>query len=323
MRVDGDFKVLAEIKIKTKRSWLIAQLQRDPGVVGRIRAANALADEGSIEAVSALANALHGDSFWGVRAAVAELLGEIGGERATAALIAALQDPSAKVRKRVANALGGVRRPESTAALLAHTTDSSILVEGEVARSLGRLRAPAAQARCEALLTRDSWGEVLRCRAIEGLGFLRDEAALPLLLAAVAETTPARARAAACSALARLGDEVEATRTRVVEQLILLAEDANFRVQVAAITALGTLRDPRATAVLERAHSSAGDGRCRRLAGESLANSREGRTTAEGLSALRVQLDGLADDNRRLRDRVERVEKSEKTEQSENSPGKS
>ena len=323
VRVDGDFKVLAEIKIKTKRSWLIAQLQRDPGVVGRIRAAKALADEGSIEAVSALANALHGDSFWGVRADVAELLGEIGGERATAALIAALQDPSAKVRKRVANALGGVRRPESTAALLAHTTDSSILVEGEVARSLGRLRAPAAQARCEALLTRDSWGEVLRCRAIEGLGFLRDEAALPLLLAAVAETTPARARAAACSALARLGDEVEATRTRVVEQLILLAEDANFRVQVAAINALGTLRDPRATAVLERAHSSAGDGRCRRLAWESLANIREGRTTAEGLSALRVQLDGLADDNRRLRDRVERVEKSEKTEQSENSPGKS
>lgn len=309
VRVDSDFQALAEITVKAPRSQLLAQLAHDPGVIGRIRAAKALKQEGSVQAVDALAQALAADPFWGVRADVADLLGEIGGERATAALIGGLADASARVRKRVATALGGVRRPDAVAALVAHVADSSILVEGEVARALGRQRAPEARARCEALLPRTSWGEVLRCRAIEGLGFLRDEAVLPLLLTWSAPTAPTRARAAACSALARLGDEVDATRTRVVEHLITLAEDPAFRVQVAAINALGTLRDPRASATLQRLHAAAGDGRCRRLAYEALTSIREGRTTAEGLATLRTRLDAMADENRRLRDRVELIER--------------
>lgn len=308
VRVDGDFAVLAEIKLKAPRSWLIAQLDRDPGVIGRIRAAKALGEEGSLEAIDALVGALGRSAFWGVRAEIADILGERGGARATAALIVALDDSSARVRRRVAGALAGIRRPEAVAALVARSSDPSFLVEGEIARSLGKLRAPEARARCESLLTRDSWSEVLRCRAIEGLSFLRDAAVLPLLLSWTQVDKPSRARAASCGALSRLGDEVEATRTGAVERLIDLAEDDNFRVQVAAINALGTLRDLRATAVLERAHSSAGDGRCRRLAFEALANIREGRTTTEGLSALRGQMDSLADENRKLRDRVEKVE---------------
>lgn len=308
--VDADFKVLAEIKLKAPRSWLIAQLERDPGVIGRIRAAKALGEDGSIEAIDALIVALKGDKFWGSRAEVADVLGDLGGAKVTAALITALEDSSARVRKRVATALGGIRRPEAGAALAAHATDSSVLVEGEVAKSLGRLRVPTARARCEALLGRESWSEVLRCRAIEGLGAGRDVGLVPLLLEWTAEQKPTRARAAACHALARLGNEVEETRTGVVERLITLAEDENFRVQVSAINALGTLRDSRATAVLERAHGSAGDGRCRRLAWEALANIREGRTTSEGLHSLRGQLDTLADENRRLRDRVEKIERT-------------
>jgi len=309
VRVDGDFKVLADIKLKAPRSWLLAQLDRDPGVVGRIRAAKALAEEGSLEAVEALAAAVKRDPFWGVRAEIADLLGERGGEVATRALIEALEDSSARVRKRAATALGGVRRPEVVPALLAHADEANILVEGEIARALGRLRAPEARARCEALLSRPSWSEVLRCRAIEGLGALRDAAVMPTVLGCSNEDQPARARAAACSAIARLGNEVEGVRTDAVERLVILAEDANFRVQVAAINALGTLRDARATAVLERAHASAGDGRCRRLAWEALTNIREGRNTAEGLSALRAQVDGMSDENKRLRDRLDRMDR--------------
>ncbi len=309
VRVDGDFKVLAEIKLKAPRSWLIAQLERDPGVVGRIRAARALGEEGSLEAIEALMVRLKRDPFWGVRAEIADILGERGGELPTKALIGGLEDSSARVRKRVVTALGGIRRPEVAPALVAHPADPNILVEGEIAKSLGRLRAPEARIRCEALLDRPSWSEVLRCRAIEGLGALRDPLVMAIVLTTTEDSRPARARAAACSALARLGNEVESVRTDAVERLIQLAEDANFRVQVAAINALGTLRDARATAVLERTHTSAADGRCRRLAWEALANIREGRTTAEGLAALRGQLDGVADENKRLRDRLEKLER--------------
>ncbi len=311
VRIDGDFRMLAEIKLKAPRSWLIAALKGDSGAIGRIRAAKALAEEGSLEAVDALCSRLSGEvaeAFWGVRGEIADLLGERGGERATAALIVALDDGSARVRRRVVSALGGIRRPEAAAALAARKSDVSILVEGEIAKALGKLRDSSARARCEALLPRESWSEILRCRAIEGLSLLRDAAVLPTLLDWTRTDKPVRARAAACGALARIGDEVEVTRTGAVERLIELAEDDNFRVQVSAINALGTLRDGRAVPVLERAHGSAGDGRCRRLAWEALANIREGRTTAEGLAALRGQVDGLADENRRLRDRVEKVE---------------
>ena len=94
----------------------------------------------------------------------------------------------------------------------------------------------------------------------------------------------------------------------VVERLIALAEDGNFRVQVSALNALGTLRDARALGVLTRVHASGGDGRSRRLAYEALANIREGRTTAEGLATLRGQLESFVEENRKLRDRVGKLE---------------
>jgi aminopeptidase N len=306
--VDSAFRVLADVKLEAPRSWLVAALQGDPAVVGRIRAARALAREGSPQAVVALVAALAADGFWGVRAEIADLLGERGGEVEARALVAALEDPHPKVRRRVVTALGGVRRPEVGEALAARTGDASVQVEAEVVKSLGRLRHPTARARAEAVLQRDAWADVYRSRAAEALGALRDPAVLDTLVAATGEDRPARARAAACAALAKLGDEVESTRTAVVERLLPLAEDPNFRVQVAAINGLGTLRDPRALPVLERVHGAAGDGRCRRLAWEAMQNVHDGRTGADGLTALRSQVEELAGENRKLRDRVVRLE---------------
>ncbi len=308
VRVDPDFAVLAEIKLEAPRSMLAAALAGDPNVIGRVRAARALAEEGSVEAETALIAALSGDRFWGVRAEVADLLAARGGPRAAQALIAALGDANPKARRRIVAALGAVRRPEAAAALAALPADVSAQVRGEVARSLGRLRAPDARAACEALLDEPSWGEVLRARAIEGLGNLRDGSVLATLIAQTGDDRPPRARAAACAALAKLGDEVESTRLQAVERLVELAEDANFRVQVAAINALGTLRDPRALGVLGRIHGSAGDGRCRRLAYEAMANINEGRTSEAGLATMRGQLEAFVEENRKLLDRVRKLE---------------
>ncbi|MES2638305.1 MAG: M1 family aminopeptidase [Myxococcota bacterium] len=308
VRIDPDFQLLAEIKVEAPRSQLVAALTANPNVVGRVRVARALAAEGSTAAFEALAAALVADPFWGVRAEIADLLAARGGDVAAAALLGALGDTSPKARRRIVAALGSVRRPEVGEALAALPKDPSAQVEGEVARSLGKLRAPAARAVCEALLTRESWGEVLRARGIEGLGNLRDASVLDALLAQSRDDAPARARAAACAALAKLGDEVDTTRTAVLERLVELAEDGNFRVQVSALNALGALRDPRSLPVLTRVHSSGGDGRSRRLAFEALANVREGRTSAEGLSTLRGQVESFVEENRKLRDRVGKLE---------------
>jgi aminopeptidase N len=308
VRIDPDFQLLADIKVKGARSGWIAALRGEPNVVGRVRAARALAEDGAPEAVDALADAVRKDTFWGVRAEIADLLAARGGERCARVLIDAASDPHPKARRRIIAALGNVRQPLVVDALSALGADPSAQVEGEIARSLARLRAPAARAACERLLDQPSWGEVLRARAIEGLGHLRDATVLDTLLARTSAATSARARAAACAALARIGDEVESTRSVVVERLIELAEDPNFRVQVSAINALGTLRDPRSLGVLGRVHDSAPDGRCRRLAYEASANVREGRTSAEGLATLRREIEGVVEENRKLRDRLARLE---------------
>ena len=306
--IDPDFAVLADITLTGSVALLTAMLTQARGVVARIRAARALATEGSVAAVRALVAAFTADSSWCVRAEIAEALATTGAAEAVAALIGALGDADPRVRRRVTAALGGFRRDEVVDALVALRPDPSIHVRGERARVLGRLRAPQARAVCEALLPETSWCEVLRARALEGLGALRDPEVAELIMTWTQVEKPARARAAAAAALARLGDEVESVRTRAVERLSELAEDANYRVQVASIGALGSLRDPRALGVLTRIHRAAGDSRCRRLAFDAMATIREGRTTEAGLATLRREVEGLAEDNRKLRDRLNRIE---------------
>ena len=50
---------------------LIAQLQHDPDIMGRIYAAEALSEIGSLEAVASLRQVLEQETFWGVQAEVA------------------------------------------------------------------------------------------------------------------------------------------------------------------------------------------------------------------------------------------------------------
>ena len=306
--VDADFGLLAEITLSGPVSLLAGALAHDPCVVGRARAARALAADGSPAALDALEAALAADPAWMVRGEVAEALASTGAARALTALLRALPDADARTRRRVVAAVGSFRRDEAVQALVALRPDPSIHVRGEVARQLGKLRAPAARAHCEALLGEASWCELLRARALEGLGALREADVAPLLVAWTADDKPVRARAAAVAALARLGDEVEAVRTTAVERLAELAEDPAFRVQMAAVSGLGTLRDPRALGVLQRVHRAVGDVRCARLAWESMCTIREGRTLEGGLATLRRELEGVTEDNRKLRDRVTRLE---------------
>jgi aminopeptidase N len=291
---------------------LMAALKQDRSVTGRVRAAKALLSEGSPAAITALEDALKGDPFWGVRCEVADLLATRGGEAAGRALLGALTDPHPKVRRAVVSALSKVRRPEVAEALKALPADPSLQVEGEVVRALGRLRDDATASRAENLLAQGSWMEVLRCRALEGLGLTRDPSVLPTLLTWTGTDKPTRARATAAAALARLGDEVETARKPALERLIELAEDPEYRVQVASINALGVLKETGALWVLDRVHSSGGDGRCRRLAYEAMANIRDGRTTEQGLSILKKDLEDIKAESQKLRDSLSKIEQRTK-----------
>ncbi len=312
VEIDPGLDVLADLRLKAPRALLIASLEQDRGVVARIRAARALAEDGSPAAMAALTRALSREPFWGVRGQIALALGRRGGEQARQALLAALQDPHPRARLSVVSALAELNHPEVEQALtrLGLEGDPSLQVEGEAARSLGKLRSPRAREVSSALLERPSWGEVLRARALEGLGAARDPEALPILLAWTGPERPTRARTAAAAALGRLADEVPAARPAAVARLLTLVKDAPFRVALAAVGALGSARDPSANAVLHDVHDGAADGRLKRAAYEALQAIAEGRDSADALQGLRRDLDALREENRTLRDRVARLEKA-------------
>jgi len=313
VRVDPGYRVLSRVTLEAPRSWLAAAIKGDVCPVGRIRAAKALLKQGSPQAIQAVLEALAVEAEHFVRSAWIGALSVRRDAAVRAALLAALDvEAHAMPRQALVNALGGWREDDEVEARLAAIIGSgegSYYVEGAAARTLGEMRSPRARAACEALLERSSWGDALRARALAGLGATRDPEVLPALLRWTAEDVRPRARAAAAGALGRMADEVESTRREAVDRLMELAESGSFRVILAAISALGRVRDPRSAATLARLHTSAGDGRVARMAYEALRSVRAGRSGDAALASLRGTVETLEREHGRLRDRLAKLER--------------
>ena len=106
--------MLKTLDFEPGEAMLRAQLADDPGAMGRIDAAKRLAKLGSTAAAGALGEALlRRRELDFVRAEVAAALGEMKSEAARDALIAAVEEPSARVRGRSPppSATSATRRP--------------------------------------------------------------------------------------------------------------------------------------------------------------------------------------------------------------------
>src|SRR5262249_38745267 len=118
MSFDPGNWILKKLQLKVSKDMLIAQLQHDPDIMGRIYAAEALSDIGNLEAVASLRQALEQETFWGVQAEVARLLGKIHTPAALEALLANTRLPHPKARRAVVTALGEFKDDRSAAALV-------------------------------------------------------------------------------------------------------------------------------------------------------------------------------------------------------------
>jgi aminopeptidase N len=310
VEVDPDMAVLSKLTLKAGRPLLLAALKDGSSVPVRLTAAAALLEEGSVEAVAAVCAALTSDAFWGVRAKLAGALAKRGGPEARAALLGAMDDPHPKARRAIVAALGSFRSADVRDALVAKVEagDASVQVEGEAIKSLGRTRDPRVAALAPALLAQDSWGDLLRMRALEALGATRDGAVLGTLLAHTAETASDRARFAAAGALGQLAHDVEAARPEAADRLMELAQDAPFRVRLAAVPALGRSKDMRGMGVLSQVHASGGDGMLSRRAYEAKKALLSGSGAEAAVGKLRDQVEALTKENHGLRTRVEKLE---------------
>ncbi len=306
---------------------LKAQLAYDPDPISRLTAAEALAKKGSLEAVSALENAMKTEPFWAVRAEVAEQLGSIQLAQAEAALLAGLKDKHPKVRRAVVTALGGVKTAESYKALksVVEKGDESYLVESAAVRSLGKIGTATLGGKAKekktlklldtVLKERAGWNEVVRSGAIAGLSqFKTSEAALDLLLPYTELGIPQPLRLAAIRALGTISVGQEKTAIdRILERLEVLSREDFFLTQVATVAALGQMEVRGAISILRGLATHSPDGRVKRRADEAAQRVQKKIGADQALADLRQALDDVKQVNKDLKSRLETLEAKAKS----------
>jgi HEAT repeat protein len=199
-----------------------------------------------------------GDRHAWQRAAAADLLGDMGSERAIGALLAALGDQSRDVRTAAARSLGRLRAPAAAEALVRAfvTADVAHGVAGQALLGLGPAALPALR-----VLTGHE-DPALREAAVELLGLLGEPADSHLLVVRLRDAA-AEVRASAARALGRLAAEDAAVAVRGA-----LADRIPF-VRAAAARALGAIGDrdaaPALLAVARSDHYDAAQAAARAL----------------------------------------------------------
>ena len=301
--LDPDGDLLASIEVDGPLDLVRGQLARGARPRSRWMAANQLRKHADGKTVDALGAALaNRDEFWGVRAEAAQALGEIRTAEAGAALTQSISTPHAKVRRAIVRALGKFKDRKALDALRpVALSDASYLVASDAARAMGQTRQADAFDTLVELLTRSSWSDVVRTGALEGLAALRDERAVPHVIAASGVGRDSHGRRAALVALARL-DTTRKTRELLEERL----DDPDMFVRQAAIRGLDILSDVRARTALSRRLEREDSGGLRRRLRETLRDLR-GSREAE-IRTLRDDLERVRDETKDLKARLATIE---------------
>jgi aminopeptidase N len=301
--VDPDMRILGEVAVKAPLDMLRSQLQKASTARGRWLAAMALGQSDDPMSLAVLEKALSDEEeFWGVRSECAEALGKIRSKEAFEVLARHARTSHPKVRRSVVGALGAFRTQAAVEALRPIALrDASYLVEAEAARALGKTRREGAFETLVDLLDRPSWADVLRAGVADGLAALRDERALPHLLARTRYGHSERARRAAIMALPKLTSD---RRTReTIEELL---EDTNAHVRLDAARALGDMGDARSRSALRVRIERELDPRVRRRMREVLRDL--GADSRQSFKDLKDEFEKVTAEFSELKSRVGKLE---------------
>ncbi len=321
IRFDVGNHYLKTVTLEYPLAELKMQLKHDPDPVARIYAAEAIAKKGGLEAVQALEAVLQEDTFWGVRAEVAEKLGTVKLDQAIAALVKGLQDPEARVRRAVVNALTQTKTIESFQALqpIAEQGDASYYVESAALAGIGTIAVNMTdrpeveellQLYRSVLAERAGWNETVRSGAIGGLSKLKtSEVALNLILEYTTLGVAQPLRLAAIRSLGSISTgQMPMNVERILNRLEELSRESFFLTQVATVAALGQMETAKAIGILSALADQTPDGRVRRMAEEARQRVQKAVKQDQAVKQMQEELEQLKKDNRELRSRLENLE---------------
>src|SRR6267378_882003 len=255
---DKGTQILKSAQFKKEKKELLYQLKNAGEVADRADAAEALGKlKGDDEAAAALGEALRSDKSSGVGRTAASSLGELGGASASKQLLDALNTAKEPwVRGSIVLALENFKDDAAVVARLQTVAreDSSYRARGAALRSIGRIKGAGAYETLVAAVNSYSPDGFLRDAALNGLGALGDDKAVPLLREWAAPGKDMDSRQAAIGSLARLQKDNKEL-TQVIAGYL---QDSHFPVRRTAIYALGGRGDTSAIPALEAMLQSKG-----------------------------------------------------------------
>jgi aminopeptidase N len=304
VRIDPNLTVLAKINSKLPNAMLHAQLADKSDALGRVLAAQLLADKTDSATVAKLREALQNDAFYAVRVEAAAALKKIHSNEALTALVTSVNQPDARARNVVIEALGAFLQFDAQTALLENiSSEKNPAIVATAARGLGLHDSDAARTELTRLLNTDSHQQRLTDAAIAAIrkqddpqwtGPLRER------LAEAAATMHSRSLASALDTLAFINRN-EPQKRAVREFLATFLLETKDSARVGAITALGTLDDDAAISVLEPFAQGAAEAPETKPAEAALNKLRNVQKPADNLRELRKELETLKKDADKLR----------------------
>ena len=282
-------------------------------MVGRLLAIDVLKEKKDKKTVTHLKTCLNGDSFWGVRRAASRALQDIHTDDAFEALSASMQQEDARVRLQVVEDIGGFYRPESLQILqqtLEKEKNPEILAAA--IENLGRYHTAEGNALVIRYLKSESYRNTLASAAVRAIRML-DE---PQFIKPLCEALTVQPRdwlrgrfGQALDTLAYIARNEE-DKADVREFIAGYVNRPDRSLRVGAISALGTLGDPKAMAVIQTFARDQPRDNVERTAKDALAKLQEQKKLVpQEVIELRKVVDDLKKDTKKLTDELEDVKK--------------
>jgi aminopeptidase N len=295
-RFDPSNWVLKSLELDVPKGMLIHQVNNDASVMGRIYAAKALANKFSSgdDVVKILEDAAKSDFFWGVAVESVNLLGTLKTPAAKKALmrLARVKNASveyAKVRRSVVTALGNFESKKVgklLAEIITSGKEQSKFVLADAAAAIGRTKWKGALAVLKQASTMDSWNEIVRIGALNGLAALGHTGGTEVASELALAGKPWHSRPAAIACLGSLAASAKKDDAlKALHKLAQSDEGSQFTLRMSIVNALGQAKKAESLAILDKLEKSSFDGRVKRLITETATSIRESTKSGHAKSA--------------------------------------
>jgi aminopeptidase N len=254
VRVDPDYTLLAKLEFQPPPEMLKRQLAGE--VIGRMLAVQSLGNKKDAASAEQLKQVLNADGFHGVRSEAAKALKKMNTNDARTALVQSLVQPDARVRREVVEALSAFPNPEAWQALWQQSArEKNPGVLSAIIRTWGaRAGDEEVSGALRKFLATTSYHNEVAAAAIAALRAQDDGSAVPVILrefGRIAQEFDAREKEQAFEALAFLArDARHPSRDEVLALLAQQLGHDDEKIRAAAVKSLGTLRNPKALALL-------------------------------------------------------------------------